>query len=826
MITTRMRLLLSAICVASTLASSAYAADADGELYVFAIPQEPLSTALREYCRITQRQILFTEEMAQGRTSPALNGRISADDAIKALLSGSGLTVETTPAGVLVLQKETRPSVPPASTSAAEPGADQVQQVVVTANKRSQRLQDVPASITAETGATLEHRGATQLADIVQTTPGLSNSGSGGGNETDLTIRGVTTGGLGLKQATVALLFDDIPLDPAFFSQSATNLRTVDIERVEVLRGPQGTLFGSGSLSGAVRFITNKPDLRNFSASGEVTGSGTEGGAPSASGNVVVNAPLISGKLGMRAVGYNFDEGGWVDNIQTNQNNVNGNRTKGGRLEFEARPVDDLSISLMGAYEDSHDLAGGESLYATPAGYSSDHQVTNQHKSTDVDVVSKLVNLGAHYDLSGVSLFSSSTYIRRETQILDDDWFYNDALGLPSGPAPASTHNAQDIYTQELRASSRGSGPLKWTVGAFYLNAQINGGQLISSPSLQALAGTDEIGDIQSHGAQIESSLFGEATYTLADKWDLTAGLRASHTTLKSGTSSSGPLLTGDVDPTDVVDFATVQHDKSVDPRFSLAYRANPDLTLYATVSKGHRVGGPNITAGLGGPDIPRSYEPDSLWNYEAGAKSRLFDGRLQLSGDVYYIDWSHIQAALTLNNIGYTGNAGSAQVYGLELEAVGKPSPWLDVGGSVSFSHGELTQDVPNLTRVTGAVGVKSGEQLPGAPETKVSLFSQVNFSILDHTTYVRVADNYIGAEYTDFGKQGTRFGDYNTVDLRAGIFLDPVELVFFADNLTNSQGAFSASDQSTIGPLVTGNQQAYRVRPLTLGVTLRADF
>ena len=349
---------------------------------------------------------------------------------------------------------------------------------------------------------------------------------------------------------------------------------------------------------------------------------------------------------------------------------------------------------------------------------------------------------------------------------------------------------------------------------------------MISSPAFQAVTGTSTLGNLQSTGDQIETSAFGEATYTLADKWDLTAGVRTSRTVLKSDSTAAGVLLTGNPDPSDVVPGLTHQRDTDVDPRFSLAYRSNPDLTLYVTAARGHRVGGPNLTASLGGDGIPKSYDGDSLWNYEAGAKSRLFDGHLQLSGDLYYIDWSHIQAALVENAINYTGNAGSAAIYGFELEALAKPSPWLDLGGSISLSHGKLTQDDANVTRVTGAVGVRSGEQLPASPTTKVSAFSQFNFNLFDRTAYLRIADNYISSEYTDFGHLGTRFGDFDTVDLRAGVFLDAVELVFFINNLTNSHGARGASDQTTVGPVVADPQLAYRVRPITAGVTLRADF
>ncbi len=823
--------LVLATCLCIAVPFAARAADG-GALYEFAIPAEPLSVALGEYCRVTERQILFTEELTRGVNAAALRGRYNADDALRTLLAGSNLSVQTTAAGVLVLQRDGGARRTPA-TSAAESETTELERVVVTSNKRDQKLQDVPASITAETGTALERRGATQLADIIQTTAGLTNAGSGGGNSTDLTIRGVTTGGLGLKQSTVALLFDDIPVDPALLSQSATNLRTVDVERVEVLRGPQGTLFGSGSLSGAIRFITNKPDLNAWTASGELTGAKTRDGASTGFGNVVLNAPIVPGTLGVRAVGYDFYEGGWVDNIRTNQDNVNANRTKGGRVEFEGRPADRLTVTLTGAYQDSHDLGAGESLYVQPAGSSSNDQVTNLRKSTDLDVVSKIVNLGVRYDLPSVSLFSSSTVIRRDTLQLDDSGFYNDYLALAFGvpplfgaSAPATNQNHQRIFTQEIRASSRGEGPWKWTLGAFYLNASLDGGQVIDSPTLRQITGTGTLADLTSSGRQAESSIFGETTYTLANQWDLTAGLRVSHTDIKSSTDSRGVLFTGTLDPRVIVNTSIKQSDTTEDPRFSVAYRFNPDLTVYATAARGHRVGGPNLTAGLGGPGIPTSYNADSLWNYETGVKSRLFGGRLQVSAAAYYIDWSDIQAALVANSVNYTGNAGSAGIYGLEVEAVAKPLAWLEVGGSGSLSHSALTKDVPNLTRVTGVVGVASGDALPGAPNFKLSAFTQATTSILDHTAYARITDNYIGSEYTDFGHRGTRYGAFNTVDVRAGVFVRPFEIAVFIDNLTDSGGARAASDPLLVGPIVASDQVAYRIRPRTAGLTLRGYF
>jgi len=240
------------------------------------------------------------------------------------------------------------------------------------------------------------------------------------------------------------------------------------------------------------------------------------------------------------------------------------------------------------------------------------------------------------------------------------------------------TDNNQDIFTQELRASSRGEGPLKRTIGAFYLDTNLDGGQVISSPAFFSLIGVPDLGDLQSRGNQTEVEGFGETTYTLANKWDLTAGVRVSNTSLKSTTDSTGVLLVGSVNPADVVSGTITQHSTNADPRFSLAYRADLDITLYATISRGHRVGGPNLTAGLGGPGIPTSRHPTG----------RTVSGIMRLASTISFSTDDYSSAAIFITSIvpisrprwsritSITWNAGSAGIYGGEFEGVAKPGP------------------------------------------------------------------------------------------------------------------------------------------------------
>lgn len=816
--------LMAGAAVVCAMPATAWAQEALARGYTVAAGD--LGRALDAYARQSGRQILYRADDVRGIHSPGAQGRMTAEAALARILSGTGFAARTDQSGAIAIVR--------ADIAGTDVDADSAQQeIIVTANRREQLLQNVPSSVTAETGAALARRGATQIEDIVRTTPGLSNPGSGGGNKVNLTIRNVATGAdPGLKQSTVAVLFDDIPLDPGAGALGATNLRLVDVERVEVLRGPQGTLFGSGSLSGALRVVTNRPDMTRVSGSAEVTGTTTRHGDGSVWGNAVLNLPLVEDRLAMRIVGFGFQEGGWVDNVRTGTRDVNGNETYGGRVTVAARLTDRFSADATFAYQDSHDYGAGESLYVPLSGADDPHAVTDARKSQDSRIESTVANLALRYSFDPFDLLTSSTYIRRNSELNDDVGYYNDLIGLQfhipglSGPAPSLTSNDADIFTQEVRLVSTGQGALQWTLGGFYLRADADGGQWVTSPVLVPILGSGNLATLVTSGAQEEIAGFGELTYALSEQVDVTAGLRVSDTTLRYDTLSSGLLLTGSPSTALTVATNVRQSETTANPRFALSYRPNDRLTLYAQAARGYRVGGPNQTAGLGGPNIPRSYDSDHLWNYELGAKGRNAGGTLHYAAAVYYIDWSDMQASLRLNNVGYVGNAGSARIYGIEVEAAASPLPSIDLGGSMTIAHAETTSTVPNLVRKNGLVGIVPGYRLPASPEFQASGYAQYLFDLAGNQAYLRADAQYIGAEYTDFDGQGTRFGDYATVNLRAGVRFGHVELIGFVNNLFDSNGARAATDLSMATVIVAQSQMAYRVRPRTIGATLRAGF
>jgi outer membrane receptor protein involved in Fe transport len=727
---------------------------------------------------------------------------------------------------------------PSFAQNAVNASSDTLAEIVVTATKRSERLQDVPVSITAETGVELEHRGATQLQDIINTTPGLNNPGSGGGNSTNLTIRGVTTGtDLGLKQSTVALLYDDMPIDPIGQGGGASNLRVVDIERVEVLRGPQGTLFGSGSLAGAIRYITNKPDLSQFGGSAEITGADTQTGAASYSANAVVNAPIIQNELGIRLAAYDYDDGGWIDDLRTGQRDANPTKTVGARLEIAAKPNDQFNANLALTYQDSKDYNGSDdgSLAVKPPGTGFSGQVADGINDYIVELKSTIAALTLQYDFDSITFTSVSTYHDRKSNTYGIDTYFvpltslifSGGTNIVQGDDNIEFGNDGLIYTQELRLASRGEGNFKWTTGAFFLHASTGGSQEDHSPAIIPVIGSDNIVDLLYHFGQQEIAAFGEATYTFADKWDLTGGVRVSHYMVSAQINTGGYIPVFSILPsaythTDFHDLGT-----PVDPRVSLAYRMDPDLTLYTQVARGYRVGGVNLTSQVGGRDTPPSYAPDSLWNYEIGAKGRAFDGRLTYSTDFYYIDWSNIQVALQTELGNYTGNASAARNYGVEFQMDAKPTSWLQVGASFQLSKNEISKNDPTISRpATGLTGVNAGDVLPAAPEAQASTYAEVDFPVANYQGYVRATASYLGDQWTDFEHNGTKFGGFATEALRAGVNFGSYEVIAFINNLSNSQGSTGALDAQLAGPVILNNQELFRIRPRTVGLTLRAKF
>lgn len=744
---------------------------------------------------------------------------------ISRFLFGSGLTALAALGAAPPAMAAEAASDQAEANASASADAGSNNDIIVTATKRSERLQDVPASIVAETSDELARRGAVRLQDIIDNTPGLNNPVAGARAISNITIRGVTTGtNTGTRQNTVAQLYDDITLDPVA-NGGTVNLRLVDIERVEVLRGPQGTLFGSGSLAGAIRYVTNKPALNALSAAAEGSIGFVRDGGTSASGTATVNIPIITDKLAIRATGYAFRDGGWVDNLKTGRRNANYGETYGGRIALRWVPTEALTSDLTFMYQEARENGTGASLYDLPGS----NQVTDGGSDPKYRTRNIVGGLNLQYDFGSVLLTSQTAYHDRRFRQRGEIAFYlplttgilSGFSNIVNGDSTDTSLNNAKVFTQEVRLASSGSGPFKWTVGGFFLNADFSAPQTVVSAALVPIAGSNNIVDVSVDGRQREIAGFGEVSYTIGDTIDLAAGVRVSRVRVRNSVRTGGFLPVFSFSPAAYTEREFVERNTPVTPHFSITYRPSESLSLYAAAARGFRVGGINVVAG--GRPVPQTYDPDSLWNYEIGAKGKLFGGALDYTISGYFIDWKDIQVSLQ-NNIGnYTGNAGTAHLYGVEFQAVARPTRALTLGGGFNLSNNELASNVNGLATATGVINVQSGDLIAASSEAQVNGFGEYRVPLGAGEVYLRASGRYVGPAWTSFAKAGSRFGDYTVADLRIGYTTDRYELVLFADNLFDSAGISGANEAASAGPVAINPRNAFREQPRTIGATVR---
>ena len=385
----------------------------------------------------------------------------------------------------------TKPAMGAAAGESSPSSDSGLTEIIVTATRRSERLQDVPMSITALSGAELAKRGASDVNDIIANSPGLSNPAQGLGTQNNLIIRGVATGaGATLAQATVSFMLDDIDLNPGAVTFGNADPKIVDVQQVEILRGPQGTLFGAGSLSGVVRFISNKPDLQNFSGSVETTVSSTSHGGTSEDIYGVLNAPLIDGKLGARLVAYYDNDAGWVDDAGRGISNVNDTHTYGVRFSLSAKPIDDLSLIFTAMYDRTNE-EGSTATFYYPQPDLPDYKTEQPYYSVgSAKLDTQIYNLLATWTPTWGTLTSTTNYFDRFINGTQDLGAVLPAVGLPfTGPnasAPSVAPNTIHDISQEFRFDSPQMGPVRFTAGAFYQRVASDPSQIVTSNSPDA----------------------------------------------------------------------------------------------------------------------------------------------------------------------------------------------------------------------------------------------------------------------------------------------------------------------------------------------------
>ncbi len=748
--------------------------------------------------------------------------------------------------------------------------------IVVTATRQSQVLSKVPVSISAYTQKSLDVQGIRDIDDVTRFTPGITLERNGFGTQADISIRGIDSN---IGAGTVGVYVDDTPIQTRSIGYSSTNLypQLFDLERVEVLRGPQGTLFGAGSEGGTIRFITPAPSLTDWHGYGRVEAGAIHGGAADYEAGIAIGGPIVADRLGFRAsIDYRRD-GGWIDRVTTDQaasnagvegvtGTVDRNANRQGGLVARAAltfaPTGNLKITPSILYQDTrlrdvYTYWGAES--------DPEHNVYRNGQALRQPDHDRYIlpALRIEYNGPGFDVISNTSFFDRTHTAIDDftnlnagifngtNNFSNTVPALGNYTAYDSVRNTFKNFTQEVRIQSQDpQARFTWVLGGFYNNLRERALEHLVDPkfgdlilydyggSIEDVTGQSLVdgrysfvGDSFSRDRQI--AIYGEASYRITGGLRARVGLRASHSSFSSTNYATGPF-----------NFATTfdrghEKEKPVTPKFSLEWQADPNTLFYGTAAKGYRVGGANpiIPFSACGDDLvargypdgsPKAYKSDSLWSYEAGAKSKLFGGNTQIAASAFHIHWKNIQRNIYLSGCGlqFTDNQGAANSDGFDAQ-INQRIGALSLNLAVGYTRARFSQ---NIFAAAGdpLPKIRKGDALQSQPWT-VAVGGEYDFTLAARKGYLRADYTFRGGHATTpFEDQQSSSYDpgvlasqtISSVNLRAGTTFAGVDLSLFANNLFDdhprlthyAEGADPIFRETTLTPRTVGVTGTYR--------------
>lgn len=696
-------------------------------------------------------------------------------------------------------------------------------EIVVTAQKREENLQDVPVSISVVGGDDLMEQGAASLTDYSGYVPGMQVTNSGSPGQTTITLRGVAP--LTASQ-TVGIYLDDAPVGSSSIynrgGQFSLDLMPYDIERVEVLRGPQGTLYGASSIGGLVKYVTVAPSTTTFSVRGGgelfgIDGAGDAGWAA----NVMVNAPIVEDRLGVSGSFSWRRTPGYVSSVNNPAlDDQNSYEQIGGRVGMLFRPSDALSVKLSAIWQ-STDTDGNGTYAADLTGRRlGDGRSFNNYVpepfSTELEYYAGTVD----YDFGGVTATSVTTWSKTSTeQVQDATYAFGVLFPLLTGGAigpgitPFTINLELKKFTQELRLASPGGGTFEWLVGAFYTHEDSGNRQLVRSydMALNPIPPLDPLATIALPATYKEYAFFGNATVRFTDRLWLTGGVRWARNEQTFRQQSQGAIVPSADDPGESAEDVFTY---SVSPQFHLS----DDAMLYARVASGYRPGGPNVIV----PNVPPSVGSDKLTNYELGLKADLMDRTVSIDIAAFYMDWTDIQVTRSFGGVSGGANGGKAASKGIEGTVLVRPAPGLTLGFTGSYTDAKLTEDVPEISGV-------DGDRLPAVPEFSGSARIDYSFALGagskgEFGLGVRHASSRFSLVESD--PLTARARPYTSVDLNLGVGIgEHWKLRAYARNLLNDEGELGRST------LTDGlNQPSFLaitpLQPRTIGVAAELSF
>jgi outer membrane receptor protein involved in Fe transport len=693
------------------------------------------------------------------------------------------------------------PALAQETTGTAESGAEAGDVIIVTANKREQPIVDVPLSITALSNEAIRASGADTIEDIQFRIPGLSlvNFGPGTGNQVQL--RGVSASS-GLP--TVGIYLDEMPVG---LDSNNTNLDLdlSDLERVEVLRGPQGTLYGEGSMGGTIKYGTAAPDL--FDVEGSVSGEFAlvERGKPNWRTRGILSLPVVEGKLAVRGLVSYSETGGWID--QGGARDANTSSRLSARAGVLFAPSEETKIRLLYAHGETE---------ADNDDQSQSGRISTGTLSRPGSSNYDLANLTLAQDVGGIQILSSTGFLTVDTSNVLD--LTNSFVPFLEAPPPfgfgfppgsftgvgAATMSKSKIWTQELRLSNNTKGSLDWTIGAYYRDSRVDSG---SDSFSQPFNLPFELFSSNIQSGSKAWAVFGQATYALMPSLDVTLGARYYRDKRKQDATSTSFGFPSSETSADTF--------SSFNPRASILYKFSESSSIYASVAKGFRSGGFNLQSTGGGNPVPPTFDPETLWTYEVGGFLGADNNRFTVQWAVYYNDWSDIQSLSFLPGSPLTAivNGGAASGLGVDFQANYRPSREFDMGLAIGWNN--MKYDKATADHAAGdPLDFVSPFNISANATVSPNAFSDFGGNFAASVQYTKGFDvnirNFLPAPASSESRVLVR--------LSAGINVSDWNAQLYVDNLLN--------EDKIVMPAYGALAQPYRTYPRTFGLSIERSF
>ena len=707
------------------------------------------------------------------------------------------------------------PAADEAKPRAEAATVQQLDTVTVTATRRREPLRDVPLRVETLKVEALERSGAGSLADYVGTLPGIDVSSDGGPGRSQVSIRGVNIGAGGTP--TVGVYVDEVAFGSSTLfgaeAAAALDLSLLDLHHLEVLRGPQGTLYGAGAMGGVLKYVTNEPDSYAFSGKLGLGVRQTRGGALGHTENAVINVPLSEGVAAVRFAAFNDHDGGYIKTTGrfVGEHADDGN-TRGGRVSLLLEPMAKLKVRLTATEQHIERNGTAQVQYDAATGAPINGDLMHKIATTEpYRIKNRLLSSDVEYDFgwARLNVIASSQRVDNTT-ILDA----TDIVGSPAFDfAQLDNHAPFRKNSQELRLTSA-RGTFEWLFGLYRSSEKGSRDQRLWG-QLAGDGSTMDFVTVDQPAEYVENAAYGDVTYNPTPALSFTLGARVARIKQTYETITNGAH-----------DFPAPLHSRDSASTYLLTGRYSLDKlsSVYFRAASGYRPGGPNAPAldqnGQVVPGAPASFEPDTLWSYEAGYKADLLDKRLNLEVALFDIRWDNLQQPIPIGATTVTGNASKAEIKGLEVAARYAVDKHWSLDGNLAWTDGKLTEDSAKLG--------PAGSRLPNSAKLAVSVGARFSYALAGRPSFASLQLRHVGQRNAGFEMTGSAVPNYSlpaytVADAQWGVDLGAWQLAAFVRNLTDKRALLGGDAALTAfgGPF-----KATVVQPRTVGATLTYNF